>query len=262
VCLIAFAWTCHPRYALVMAANRDEFHAREALPADIQPDGPHIIGGVDLQAGGSWLQLSSHGRLAAITNVRTGVALPASARSRGALVTDFVRSDVSSAAFAESLMPSAQMFGQHTLLLWDGDALAQSGNYPAAHRSTIESGVHVLSNAALDTLWPKCARLTSALGDWLNDSHANQLQPNTDALFDALADDRVAVDADLPSTGIPLEWERRLSAAFIRGVDYGTRCSTVVLVTHAGKLWFEERRFGPHGVAQGRTCWQGQRTGG
>ena len=261
MCLIAFAWACHPRYALVMAANRDEFFARTTQPADTQPADPHIIGGVDLQAGGSWLQLSSYGRLAAITNVRTGVSPPASARSRGALVTDFVRSEASAEAFAASYAPVALAYGDHTLLLWDGDAMWQAGNHPAAHASRVTRGVHVLSNAELDAAWPKGVRLQSALGDWINGSQASQLNPSTDDLFNSLADERQAVDAELPATGVTLEWERRLSAAFIRGVDYGTRCSTVVLVTHEGKLWFEERRFGPYGVAQGRTCWQGQRAG-
>ncbi len=259
MCLIAFAWNAHPRYALVVIANRDEFHARPAAPAAWQGDDPSVIGGVDLQAGGSWLQVSRRGRLAAVTNYRQGLNPPPSALSRGALVVDFVRSHDAAVDFAAASNSTTAAVGRHTLLLWDGSRLWQSGNYPAAHAAVIAPGLHVLSNAALDAPWPKCLRVQSALADWLRKDAAQADPASTELLFTALADATQAVDPALPATGIPIEWERRLSSAFIHGSDYGTRCSTVVLISHSGEMMFEERRFGAQGVAAGVTRWQGQR---
>jgi len=259
MCLIALAWKAHPHHALVLAANRDEFHARPAAPADWQADDANVIGGVDLQAGGSWLQLSRRGRLAAVTNFRQGLNPPPTALSRGALVVDFVRAQSAAEEFALGIASTAETVGRHTLLLWDRCELWQSGNYPTAHAAPIASGLHVLSNAELDAPWPKSLRVQTALANWLQANwemtESNSLEP----LFAALADDTQAHRAELPDTGIPIEWEQRLSSAFIRGTDYGTRCSTVVVIGHDGAMLFEERRFGVHGETTGVTRWQGLR---
>jgi uncharacterized protein with NRDE domain len=253
MCLIAFAWNEHPRYALALIANRDEFHARAARPAAVLPDAPAVFGGVDQVGGGSWLQLSLHRRLAVVTNLREGRAGAPRPRSRGALVHDFVRDQASAADQAGASRSVAAQFAPYTLLLWDGQDCWQTGNHPAAHASPVAPGLHALSNAALDAPWPKSLRTQAALADWLGSPAAGARQPDPSALFAALADSSEAPDSQLPDTGVPLEWERRLSATFIRGNEYGTRCSTVVLATHAGELWFEERRFGPGGRSTGRS---------
>ncbi len=255
MCLIAFSLNDHPRFALALIANRDEFHARASLPAAPQPEDADIIGGRDLQAGGSWLQLSSRRRLAAITNLRQASRPPTRPRSRGALVVDFVRSNASASRFAAALAPDADAYGPHTLLLWDGRQLWQTGNHPAAHAAAVSPGLHALSNAELDARWPKSRRVQQALADWLDSMAATAGEPDTGALFAALFDATEAPERELPDTGIPRDWERRLSAIFIRGTDYGTRCSTVVLAEHGGDLWFEERRFGPNAMPDGTTRW-------
>ncbi|MGQ0799328.1 MAG: NRDE family protein [Pseudomarimonas sp.] len=257
MCLIALAWNAHPHYALVLIGNRDEFHARRASPATWQCDDPNVIGGVDLQAGGSWLQLSRRGRLAAVTNFRQGLNPPPVARSRGALVVDFVRAESSAAEFALGVASIAETVGRHTLLLWDGSELWQSGNYPAAHAAPIAPGLHVLSNAELDAPWPKSLRVQRALADWLQTDAEASASTRLEPLFTTLADGTQAEHAELPATGIPIEWEQRLSSAFIRGTDYGTRCSTIVLIGHDGAMQFEERRFGAQGESTGVTRWQG-----
>ena len=259
MCLIAFAWNAHPRYALVVVANRDEFHARPASPAAWQSDDPSVIGGVDLLAGGSWLQLSRRGRLAAVTNFRQGLSPPPTAKSRGALVADFVRATSTAAEFALGIASTAVTVGRHTLLLWDGSNLCQSGNYPTAHAAPIAAGLHMLSNAALDAPWPKSLRLQMALADWLQASPETSDPVNIEPLFSALADITQANDTELPATGISIDWERRLSSAFIRGSEYGTRCSTVVLIGHNGEMQFEEQCFGVQGEVTGITRWQGPR---
>lgn len=259
MCLIAFAWDCHPRFSLALIANRDEFHARPALAAAPQPDAPQVIGGRDGEAGGSWLQLSTRGRLAAVTNVRDGPAPTDRLRSRGALVAEFVRSEASALAFSETLAGQAGQFGRYNLLLWDGLSMRIASNHPEVADANLTPGLHALSNAALDAPWPKSVCARDRLAAWLDSPAAAADEPHFAPLFAALADPAEAADAELPATGVPLDWERRLSAAFIHGEHYGTRCSTVVLVDREGGLWLHERRFGPSGEPSGSNGWRGRR---
>ena len=253
MCLIAFAWRSDRRYRLALIANRDEAHARPASPAARDPAHPHVFGGRDLQAGGSWLLASTRGRLAAVTNVRDGLQPDTARRSRGALVSAFVEGDAGAQAYADALAASAGDYGRFNLLLWDGAALVVASNHPSYATTPVAPGVHAMSNGAFDAAWPKAMHVTRALSAWLQVdrdpvSDATPLAP----LFDALADTTRAPDALLPDTGVGLELERVLSPPFVAGERYGTRCSSVVLVEEA-RIVFAERRFGPFGVAQGET---------
>lgn len=264
MCLIAAAWQHHPRYTLALIANRDEYHARPAAPADIDPEAPHVHGGRDLQAGGSWLQASTRGRLAAVTNVRAGADPEVRGRSRGWLVRDFVRGDASGVAFAAQLAPAAADHGRYNLLLWDGSALVFATNHPRTASQPVCPGVHAMSNGAFDAPWPKSGQATRALLAWLESPAARRDEVDAAALeplFGALSDTRPAPDAALPDTGVGMEMERWLSPPFVRGERYGTRCSTVVLVD-AGSIVFMERRFGPDGVPQGESFARLPRTTG
>lgn len=251
MCLIAFAWRSHPRWPLVMIANRDEFHGRPAAPADFLADAPDVFGGIDLRAGGSWLLASKRGRLAAITNVRVGLSPEVAPRSRGDLVKTFAVSGVSAEEFAASIAAHAGEYGRFNLLLWDGATMRCVGNHPRFHDEAIGPGLHALSNASLDADWPKARRAKRALQHWLS------TQPETpgeatdvEFLFAALADTAVAPDEELPDTGVGPDIERRLSSPFVAGDTYGTRCSTVVLAGSAG-IELIERRFGPNRVVEG-----------
>ena len=250
MCLIAIAWRVHPRYPLVMVANRDEFHARPTAPAAVHPHYPDVFGGRDLEKGGSWLLASARGRLAAVTNVRLPVPPDPGAASRGELVLDFARSSLSAPAFAQALLPRAGRYAHFNLIAWDGADLHYLGTHPQAEQAVVAPGIHVLSNASLDTPWPKARRLRQRLQQWLGDEGA---EPSTlEPLFAALADPAQASDAELPDTGVGLARERFLSAPFIVGEDYGTRCSTVVLAD-AAAIHVVERRFGPMGLPQGEV---------
>ncbi|QNP41667.1 NRDE family protein [Lysobacter solisilvae (ex Woo and Kim 2020)] len=256
MCLIAVAWQDHPRYALALIANRDEFHARPATAAGIDPAAPDVYGGRDVEAGGGWLQVSTRGRLAAVTNVRVGRNPEARPRSRGALVRDYVRGDAGAAAYMAQVAPIAQEHGRYNLLAWDGDALMFASNHPQTVSAPVAAGIHAMSNGAFDAPWPKAGHATRALRAWLEapaslrdgDVDRAALEP----LFVALADTQPAPDAALPDTGVGLEMERWLSPPFVRGERYGTRCSTVVLV-EAAAIVFAERRFGADGRPQGES---------
>jgi uncharacterized protein with NRDE domain len=254
MCLIAAAWRAHPRFELALIANRDEFHGRPTAPAGSDPDVPDVYGGRDLEAGGSWLLASARGRLAAVTNVRAGHDPQARPRSRGALVRGFATTTASAHAYAEALAPTAAEYGRFNLLLWDGDALRFASNHPSFVTLEVTPGVHAMSNGAFDAPWPKSGHATRALAAWLESPVANG---SIDAaalvpLFDALADATPAPDAALPDTGVGLELERALSPPFVRGERYGTRCSSVVLVS-ARTIVFAERRFGPGGARAGES---------
>jgi uncharacterized protein with NRDE domain len=256
MCLIALAWRTHPRYRLILAANRDEFHARPTLPLAAWDDAPDIVGGRDALHGGSWLALRGR-RLAAVTNVRR---LPEQeGRSRGELVADFVRGDSDTAVALHTLASADAQYRLFNLLVYDGDTLAFATNRaeraniasePSVAVRTLAPGIHGISNGALDAPWPKTETLMKRLDAWC----ASAANPSTDlvpdrvpdleSLFAALADTTIAADTRLPDTGIGLERERFLSPAFIAHELYGTRASTVVLIAddHAEIV---ERRFGP-----------------
>ena len=258
MCLIALAWRTHPRYRLILATNRDEFHARPTLPLAEWQDAPQIVGGRDALHGGSWLALRGR-RMAAVTNVRRPPEQEG--RSRGELVADFVRSDDTAHAAMQLLANEATQYRPFNLLIHDGDTLAFASNSPDAASGpgfatrTLDTGIHGVSNGALDAPWPKTAMLMTRLGDWIASSAADLTTDNTadiEPLFAALADITVAADDRLPDTGIGLERERFLSPAFIAHATYGTRASTVVLIAddHAEIV---ERRFGAVGSFLGES---------
>lgn len=256
MCLIALAWKVHPRWPLVLIANRDEAYDRASAPAAFDPEAPHVYGGRDLVAGGSWLQASGQRRLAAVTNVRQGLAPQSAPRSRGWLVRDFVRGAGGALEAARALDRHAAQYGPFNLLLWDGIDLAVASNRPIPGHAPVAPGIHAMSNGAFDAPWPKSALATRALEAWIDSLPASGGEdgnpPDIAPLFTALADGSIAPDHDLPDTGIGLELERALSPPFITGDTYGTRCSTVVLLSRDGIL-FAERRFGPGGIPAGKS---------
>ncbi len=255
MCLIAFAWRSHRRYPLVLIANRDEYHARPSAAAGFDPEAPEIYGGRDLVQGGGWLQASTRGRLAAVTNVRAGINPEEKPRSRGWLVRDFVRGNGGAAEFASNLERTAGEYGRFNLLLWDGATLAFASNHPGPMHLTVSPGLHAMSNGAFDAPWPKSGHATRALDAWLDSAQGGSERFDRAALtplFEALADTTVAPDALLPDTDVGQSLERTLSPPFVSGERYGTRCSSVVLIAH-DHFVFAERRFGPNASPAGKS---------
>ena len=248
MCVVAFAWNTHPRWRLLLVGNRDEFHARPTAPLARWDDGSGIIAGRDLEAGGTWLGVDARGRCALVTNVRD-FSHPQDGLSRGLLASDYLRGDEGAMTRAQALLATAPDYRPFNLLLADPQACVWVGNLPQVRMAAPDPGVHVLSNAQLDTPWPKAATLGARLRDWIDAGGDDDFAP----LFAALADDRTWPDAQLPDTGIGLERERWLSSAFIRGQDYGTRASTVVALDHRGHGLIVERRWGPMGAPLGET---------
>ncbi|OIQ86207.1 hypothetical protein GALL_319580 [mine drainage metagenome] len=201
-----------------------------------------MLSGRDLVGGGIWFGITRQGRFAALTNVREPRPTPPGAPSRGALALDFLLTDATAPAFADAVLARGARYAGFNLLLGDlrAGALVWVSNR-APRWCVVEPGVHALSNAALDTPWPKAVRLGQALREASALAPAQQFAP----LHRALADPRRAPPAELPATGVAPELEAALSAAFIRLPDYGTRSSTV-LRADARSVWLHER---PHGAA-------------
>ena len=242
MCLAVVALDSHHRYALVVAANRDEFHARPTAPAAWWDD--TLLAGRDLEAGGTWLGVTRSGRFALLTNVREPHRIDRNAPSRGALVPDVLRD---AAPVHEALDCARARGARHNgfnLVAGSADTAAWTSNR-AERVVALPPGVHGLSNALLDAPWPKVMRTEAAVATWLESG-----RDDPEPLFAALADRTTAPDAELPSTGVPLEWERLLSAPFIVSEKYGTRSSTVVTVDRDGHVRFVERSFDP----SGRRC--------
>ena len=245
MCLVLFAHAAHSRHPLVVAANRDEFHARAAAPAAwIEPG---LLAGRDLEAGGSWFALARDGRFALVTNVREPARPRIGAPSRGALPLRVAsdRRELTQVLAAVALELPA--FNGCNLLAGSPRGLCFLSNR-AEGLVQVAPGVHGLSNHGLDTPWPKVMRGKARLAAWLATDGED-----VEALFTLLGDRTIAADAELPQTGIPLDWERRLSAAFILSPDYGTRCSTVLIISRDGRVRWIERRFGPDGQLLGEV---------
>ena len=246
MCFVLLALGQHPEYPFILAANRDEFYARPALPLQAWEEAPAIVAGKDVESGGSWLALNQQdARLVLVTNVREGKP-QAGERSRGLLVRDLVSTADFPAELAQLPAQTSRYAGYNLIAGHLSERLYYYSNRPHDHAPAkpvlLEHGFHALSNARLDTPWPKVERGKAAFMQLVR---SNQI--NTDALFAMLADRQIAKDADLPDTGIGLERERWLSSIFIQQAEfaYGTRCSTLILMDRAGKVSCHERTYLP-----------------
>lgn len=244
MCLIAWHWQPNSANKLLLVANRDEFYARPTTALHWWEDAD-ILAGRDLQAGGTWLGVSRSGRLAALTNHRDPTQQRADAPSRGELVSAFLRSDLSAEAYLSELRSHANNYNPFNLLVYDGNHLMGLESRHARVLA-LPKGMGAVSNADFQTPWPKLHGLTKSLQHQLT-----QGQTNDAALLALLQDRRIADDADLPTTGVPLSLERALSAVFVALPDYGTRaCSVVRLgVDHVD---FTEQGFDTKGPLQAR----------
>ena len=247
MCLALLALAAHPRYAVVIAANRDEQHARPADPAHWWDEG--WLAGRDLAAGGTWLGVSREGHWALVTNVREPGRQDPQAPSRGALVLRFLEHTGPAADRLQAIVAGGNRHNGFNLLAGNAGTAYWGSNRGPVCRA-LAPGVYGLSNQQLDTPWPKVLRTKETFARWCvqNEHHdAQGLEP----LFGMLADTSGAPDADLPDTGVGLERERLLSAPFIVSASYGTRSSTVLTIAYDGVVSLVERTFDPDGHPTG-----------
>ncbi len=246
MCLILFAWQTHPRYPLVVAANRDEFHQRPTAAADYWKEAPHLLAGRDLQAGGTWLGITRHGQFAAITNYREPLTeKPSLEQSRGHLIRDFLLDQAEPADYAGKLRQQGDKYSGFNVLLGDISQLLYVSN---RNEETVEvnAGSHGLSNHLLDTDWPKIHEGRARFDTLLEDE---QLDP--ESLLELLADRNVVPGGEPPGYELHLAPELITRMMFIVSPEYGTRSSTVLLVDRDGRVTFVERQFDAAGKTSG-----------
>ena len=245
MCLVTIAFEQDAEFPLIVAANRDEFHARPTQDADWWPDSPNIVGGRDLQAGGTWLALHRDGRFATITNYRDAVPSVAGQRSRGHLVTEFLLDDASAIDYLGKIDGNA--YAGFNLCVFDGQQLAWHSNRANESR-ILGPGTYGLSNALLDSPWHKVKRTKRALGELIESRAINESQ-----LLRMLKDTTVAPVDKVESEHLPFDKARAISAPFIVLPDYGTRSSSAVIRDRHGRWRFVEQRFNAGGAATGRS---------
>ena len=248
MCLLVIAWKTHPRYRLILAGNRDEFHDRPSAPLNWWQDDARILGPRDLKANGTWLGVARSGRFGVITNFRDLQAPADTAPSRGILIPRFLTGATSPKEFLDDLRGAAPRYSGFNLLVGGPRALYYFSNRGTPAPLSLKPGIYGVANHMLDTPWPKLTITRQRFEELLK---ANDV--SVDALFSMLMDRTQAAEKDLPHTGLPLEWERAVSAPFIVNERYGTRTSTVLLVERNGRTILHERRFDSSGVQSGVT---------
>jgi uncharacterized protein with NRDE domain len=256
MCLLVVAWLSHPRYRLVVAGNRDEFHDRPAAPLGWWTDVPGILAGRDLRAGGTWLGLSRSGRFGVVTNFRSVESATAEGSpSRGQLVPRYLGEETAVDRYLDGLGESASRFAGFNLLVGEPTALRYYSNASGEGPRELPPGIYGLSNHRLDEPWPKLTRTRARFAEALAAD-----DPAPGVLLGLLEDREPAGPAVPATSGLPGDLERALSAPFVRHDRYGTRCSTLVRIDHGGRAVVHERRFDASGAMSGSSRFEFQCT--
>jgi len=238
MCLILLAYESHPAYRLVLAANRDEHRSRPTAAAAFWDDAPRLLAGRDLLQGGTWLGITRNGRFAALTNYREPATYLHGAPSRGLLVSNFLRGEMTADEYLAFLRREGRNYNGFCLLFGTAERLRCHSNR-TENPPRLEPGIHGLSNHHLDSPWPKVVRGKEALARLI--APEGELDPED--LFSLLADRSPVPDHLLPDTGAGIERERALAPLFIDTPGYGTRSSTILLITRSNTVTFVERTF-------------------
>ncbi len=235
MCLLLISYRNHPKYKLIVAANRDEFYKRPALSAHFWEDENVLLAGKDLEAGGTWLGLTTQGRFSAITNYRDMKNLKLNAPTRGKIVTDFLLNNISESKFADVLKTKADLYNGYNLIFGAIESLYYFSNQ-TKKRTKLVPGIYGLSNHLLDTPWYKVERSKKSFAKALN---SKEISDKT--LFNILSDTSIPPDDLLPQTGLKLGIERAVSPVFVAAPNYGTRSSTVILIDKKNNVRFIEK---------------------
>ena len=243
MCILFIAVNQHRDYPLIIAANRDEFLDRPTLASHFWQDNSQLLAGKDLKAGGTWMGMTKSGKLSALTNVRDPQKIDPDARSRGELVKGFLSQEApQNPDYLQQLKESSDAYNGYNLLFGHWQDLWVYNNHQDS-LDKLTDGVYGLSNADLNSPWPKINRGMRALEDYCRSPGTL----NTDHLFELLRDNTQAADELLPKTGVPIEWERKLSSIFIKADGYGTRSSTILLIDREQQVLWEEHTYDSNG---------------
>ncbi len=237
MCIVIFAYDCHPKYQLVVAANRDEYYERPALAAEFWSGNPEVLAGRDLREGGTWMGITTSGRFAVLTNYRDPATYKPNRPSRGYLVENYLSGTLEPRVFINCLENRGTDYNGFNLLFGTCASLYYYSNRDKILQQ-VEKGIHGVSNSLLDVPWPKVTKGKRALAEGLQNEDIK-----AEYLFAMMADREQPDDRDLPRTGVSLEWERILAPTFVISPKYGTRTTTILLVDRNNKVQYQERSF-------------------
>lgn len=238
MCLVLFSHTSHEEYPLVVAANRDEFYARPTEPAGFWPENKQVLAGKDLLGGGTWMGITRKGKVAFLTNYRDPSDIRKNAPTRGNLVRDYLVREVDAEMYLQEIQERGADYNGFNLVCGEMQGkLFYYSNY-AEKVEEISPGIHGLSNALLNTSWPKVEKGKEKMKEMLTSVRIKER-----VVYDLLYDDVKAPVEKLPDTGVGTALEEVLSPMFIKSPDYGSRCSTILLVDKNGSVTFSERTY-------------------
>ena len=237
MCLIVFAYKTVSGTPLVFAGNRDEFYDRPTEQAHIWNTDPKMIAGKDKKAGGTWLGLSENGKIAAITNYRDMGQIKPNAPSRGHIVKNALISSQSTEQYLEHLKSVANEYNGFNLIAGNREKLFYFSNQ-TMQIEELKPGIYALSNALLNTPWPKSEWAKQRFKQILD---SGDRKPNH--FFSMLKNSDTYPLEKLPETGLSDEMEKAVSAVFIKTDGYGSRCSTVMQLYSDSTFYFEERTY-------------------
>jgi uncharacterized protein with NRDE domain len=238
MCLILFSYKMHPDFRVIIAANRDEFFHRPTSPLNYWSDHPAVLAGRDLKGSGTWLGLTTAGRIAAITNYRDPATHTENAPSRGILVRNYLIGNSPPQEYLEAVCKTGSTYNGFNLIAGDASGLYYCSNR-ASRVQPLQPGLHGISNHLLETAWPKIQRGKALLQGQLSGREKIDIEK----IWGVLGDRTQPPDEKLPDTGVGLQWERVLAPLFISSPTYGTRSSSIVLMEYSGQITFMERTF-------------------
>jgi uncharacterized protein with NRDE domain len=256
MCLLIFAHHASEQFPLLVAANRDEFHDRPTRPSMFWPSHPDLLAGQDVRLGGTWMGCTRAGKFAAVTNFRDPTQSAQAPRSRGELPLDFLVGQLQAEQYLEQVQKRSHEYAGFNLLLGDAKNLWYFSNSVSGDSKSpqepraLEPGVYGLSNARLDTPWPKVELGKKHLRDLLSDGHPIE----HDTLLRLVSSSKLADIDSLQQMGMNSEMERLLSSQFIQSQTYGTRSSATLWLDHAGAASWRELSFDPAGNTTLSQC--------
>ncbi len=246
MCILFLAIDQHPKYPVIICANRDEFHQRPTKKmhwwqeTDVQHS---ILAGKDLQAGGTWLGLNKQGRFSALTNYRQPQLFDNNKQSRGNLVLQSLNQHDDE--IIELLAQTSSQYNGFNLIFGQLTNLSCFDSV-TQRQQQLSSGFHSLCNGALDDIWPKMALGQRQLNNAISSQSTQPLE--IEELFELMSNATQAQAELLPQTGIPLNWEQLLSSIFIISPDYGTRTTNIITLDIRGNIEIYDRSYNNKGA--------------
>jgi len=236
MCLIVLGREIHPKYMLILAANRDEFYERPTKEAHYWESPRQLLAGKDLEAGGTWMGVNKHGHVAAVTNYRDPTNYQNNKASRGQIPVNFLGAGIRAEEYIRELKKQSSKFNGFNLLALDNEKLVHYNNQHGSP-GILDKGIHAVSNATLNTPWPKVVRSKNMLKSLINGNFSH------DDLLAMMGDGKTANPEELPDTGIPKDLEEAVSAMCIRTEKYGTCSTTAITITYDGEVEFTEKSY-------------------